>query len=192
MVKSKTAPRFNQVRLQAGKYRGSILYLGEAAEHSQAVALRPTPARLRETVFNWLGQNLDGLTCLDLFAGSGIMGCESASRGASAVTLVEANSTVAQQLRKNLARLQLHECTVWQGRAEDFVMHCPSAYDLVLCDPPYALASQFSGNSKLRQVVKSNGWLYFEAGHEINAITGFTRVKYTQVGQAHGHLFLAD
>ncbi|HAF90492.1 MAG TPA: 16S rRNA (guanine(966)-N(2))-methyltransferase RsmD, partial [Pseudomonas sp.] len=77
-----------------------------------ADGLRPTPDRVRETLFNWLGQDLTGLTCLDLFAGSGALGFEAASRGAAAVTLVEANPLVVRQLRDNLYRLDASQVKI--------------------------------------------------------------------------------
>src|SRR6478752_9276922 len=89
----------NRVRIIAGKWRSRIVKFPAAAE------LRPTPDRVRETLFNWLGQRLDGQRCLDLFAGSGALGFEAASRGAARVLMVERNSRAASQLRANQERL---------------------------------------------------------------------------------------
>src|SRR6187399_3495598 len=90
----------NRVRIIAGKWRSRIVHFPAAAQ------LRPTPDRVRETLFNWLGQRLDGLACLDLFAGSGALGFEAMSRGASRVVMVEQDRETARALRESAAALQ--------------------------------------------------------------------------------------
>ncbi len=104
-----------------------------------AQGLRPTPDRVRETLFNWLGQDLSGMTCLDLFAGSGALGFEAASRGADAVTLVEFNPRVAKQLRDNQYRLDAAHMRVVQGDAFAIAAQMPGAsFDVIFLDPPFA------------------------------------------------------
>ena len=95
----KTGARLSQVRIIGGKHRGRKLPVADAP------GLRPTPDRVRETLFNWLGQNLTGWHCLDLFAGSGALGFEAASRGAESVVLVEQSSRVAKGLQAAAALL---------------------------------------------------------------------------------------
>src|SRR5688572_24635604 len=92
-----TAP--GRVRIIGGAWRGRKIRVPSAA------GLRPTPDRVRETLFNWLGQDLLGLRCLDLFAGSGALGFEAASRGASAVVLVESDRAVVASLQESRASL---------------------------------------------------------------------------------------
>ena len=75
--------KLNTVRINAGEWRSRLI------KFPDAIGLRPTPERVRQTVFNWLGQDLSGLSCLDLFAGTGVMGFEALSRGALTATLVE-------------------------------------------------------------------------------------------------------
>ena len=95
----------NRVRIIGGQWRGRLLRFPDAQ------GLRPTPDRVRETVFNWLGQDLTGVSCLDLFAGSGALGFEAASRGASRVVLVERDRVAAQALQANVATLQASSAT---------------------------------------------------------------------------------
>src|SRR6187397_3532382 len=90
----------NRVRIIAGKWRSRIVHFPAAAQ------LRPTPDRVRETLFNWLGQRLDGLDCLDLFAGSGALGFEALSRGARRVVMVERDRATAAALRVSAAKLE--------------------------------------------------------------------------------------
>src|SRR5438309_10775311 len=89
----------NRVRIIGGKWRSRLIRFPPAAQ------LRPTPDRVRETLFNWLGQRLDGLACLDLFAGSGALGFEALSRGARRVVMVERERAVAEALRAKARQL---------------------------------------------------------------------------------------
>ena len=124
----------NQVRIIGGRHRGRRLHFVPGS------GLRPTPDRVRETLFNWLQGDVNGARCLDLFAGSGALGIEALSRGAAHVTLVEANRNAARRLRENLDLL--HE----QDRAD--VLQCDAlrllatpparAYDIAFVDPPFA------------------------------------------------------
>ena len=122
-----------QVRIIGGRWKRSLLPVLDAE------GLRPTPDRVRETLFNWLGQDLAGLTCLDLFAGSGALGFEAASRGADTVTLVEANPRVTRQLRDNQYRLDATQVKIVQGDAFTVAAQLPAAsFDVVFLDPPFA------------------------------------------------------
>jgi 16S rRNA (guanine(966)-N(2))-methyltransferase RsmD len=89
----------SKVRIIAGEWRGRLI------DFPQAEGLRPTPDRVRETLFNWLGQTLDGKTCLDLFAGSGALGFEALSRGARRVVMAEQNPQVLKALQENARKL---------------------------------------------------------------------------------------
>mgnify|MGYP001499068626 FL=1 len=90
----------NRVRIIGGQWRSRVLRFPDAEQ------LRPTPDRVRETLFNWLGQDLTGLRCLDLFAGSGVLGLEAASRGARLVVMVERDPIAFNALRENANLLQ--------------------------------------------------------------------------------------
>jgi len=131
----------NRVRIIGGQWRSRLL------RFPAAHGLRPTPDRVRETLFNWLGQDLSGLTCLDLFAGSGALGLEAASRGARQVILLERDRRIAESLQASARVLQAG--TVVAGTVEvlrsdalEFLAHDRGAYDVVFSDPPYAFWEQ--------------------------------------------------
>ena len=122
----------NRVRIIAGTWRSRIIRFPPAA------ALRPTPDRVRETLFNWLGQRLDGLACLDLFAGSGALGFEALSRGARRVVMVERDRAVAQALRDSARELDAGGADVVEGDALKYLERTSERFDVVFLDPPFA------------------------------------------------------
>ena len=122
----------NQVRIIAGKWRSRILRFPDSA------SIRPTPDRVRETLFNWLGQRLDGLACLDLFAGSGALGFEAASRGAARVVMVEASREIARGLAANAQGLDAAEVEIVAGDALGYLRRSTESFDVAFVDPPYA------------------------------------------------------
>lgn len=129
----KSAPK-GQVRIVAGRWRGRKLPVVEAD------GLRPTGDRVRETLFNWLQMHIPGRRCLDLYAGSGSLGLEAASRGAASVVLVESSARVANQLRNTLTELQAgDEITLSEMRAEQYLSTQTPPFDLVFVDPPFDL-----------------------------------------------------
>ena len=99
--------------------------------------LRPTPDRVRETLFNWLGQALHGLRCLDLFAGSGALGFEAASRGAAEVVMVERDAVALRSLRANRERLGAERVAIVAADAFDYLGRDTGRFDLVFLDPPF-------------------------------------------------------
>jgi 16S rRNA (guanine966-N2)-methyltransferase len=119
------------VRIVGGTWRSRLLRFPDSG------GLRPTPERIRETLFNWLGQRLDGLSCLDLFAGSGALGFEAASRGARAVTLVEPDRRACRSLRDNARLLGAPQVEVLEADALGFLSADSRRFDLVFLDPPY-------------------------------------------------------
>jgi len=121
-----------QVRIIGGRMRGRRLTVPEVP------GLRPTPDRVRETLFNWLAPYIGGMQVLDLFAGSGALGLEAASRGAAAVTLVEQDRAAQATLRDSLQRLELPDVRLVAGEALSFLASDKGRYDLILLDPPFA------------------------------------------------------
>jgi 16S rRNA (guanine966-N2)-methyltransferase len=117
-------------------------------------AIRPTPDRVRETLFNWLQHHILGATCLDLFAGSGALGIEALSRGASYVTFVDREPRIAKHLTATLARLQAANAEVVVRDALLFLEGPPRRFDTVFLDPPFA-------SDALPQVfaLLARGWL---------------------------------
>jgi 16S rRNA (guanine966-N2)-methyltransferase len=138
-----------KVRIIAGVLRGSKLAIPAAAE------LRPTPDRVRETLFNWLAPVIETSRCLDLYAGTGALGIEAASRGAREVLLVERDARLAQALRENLARLKVGNASVVTDDAMRYLERPATPFDVVFLDPPYA--ANLWGASALK--LESGGWL---------------------------------
>ncbi|GAB4352684.1 MAG: 16S rRNA (guanine(966)-N(2))-methyltransferase [Immundisolibacter sp.] len=122
----------NEVRIIAGRWRGRRLRFPAEA------GIRPTPDRVRETLFNWLQGVIVGARCLDLFAGSGALGIEALSRGADSAVLVERNPRVAAYLRDTLAQLQTGAGEVQQVEAAAFLRRAGRRFDVVFLDPPFA------------------------------------------------------
>lgn len=123
----------HEIRIIGGIWRGRKLPV------LNQTAVRPTPDRIRETLFNWLGQNLSGKTCLDLFAGSGALGFEAASRGAQHVVMVDSDQTVFQTLQKTKTRLGSAQVKLIKMRAQNFLMADTERFNIVFLDPPYRL-----------------------------------------------------
>lgn len=121
----------NSVRIIGGEYRSRILHFPDAS------GLRPTPDRVRETLFNWLGQRLHGLVCLDAFAGSGALGFEAASRGAARVVMLERDGKVHEALRQNARLLQARNVDILQMDALAYLAGAGELFDVIFLDPPF-------------------------------------------------------
>ncbi len=124
--------RSNQVRIIAGQWRGRKL------SFAAGEGLRPTSDRIRETLFNWLAPLLPGASCLDLFAGSGALGFEAASRGAARVVMVESRRETVASLRENRQRLSAECVEILQQDAESYLSARPESFDVVFLDPPFS------------------------------------------------------
>ncbi len=120
-----------KVRIISGRFRGSKL------EVADRPGLRPTPDRVRETLFNWLAPRIEGSRCLDLFAGSGALGLEAVSRGAAKAVLVERDPALAASLRATVARLGALAAEVVCADALSYLAGPVSAFDVVFIDPPF-------------------------------------------------------
>ncbi len=124
--------RRNQIRLIAGHWRGRRL------DFPPVPGLRPTPDRVRETLFNWLAPDLPGARCLDLFAGSGALGLEARSRGAREVVLVDRNPHVISHLRAALTRIGMDGVSCHPAAALDWLAGNDRPFDIAFVDPPFA------------------------------------------------------
>ena len=124
--------------------------------------MRPTPDRVRETVFNWLGQDLSGKNCLDLFAGSGAMGFEAASRGAAQVLMVESDPEALKSLRVNIHTLAAPQIRLVAMDALKFVDSDRQRFDVIFVDPPYRLELLPKLLRKLSLHLVDDGLLYVE------------------------------
>jgi len=141
------------VRIVAGEWRGRRIHFPDVAQ------LRPTPDRLRETLFNWLQSHVGGARCLDLYAGSGALGLEALSRGASAALFVERDARIAAALRATLAAFGDARGRVVERDAAAFLSGPPERFDIVFVDPPYAQG----GLGELCTLLESRGWLAADA-----------------------------
>lgn len=151
----------NQLRIIGGKWRSRIITFADRP------GLRPTPDRVRETVFNWLGQDLSGKRCLDLFAGSGAMGVEAASRGAECVTLVEQDPGVLKVLKANLDKLEADQVRLVPMDALGFLKSSRELFDIIFIDPPYQLGLVPELLPRVFPHLSEKGIVYAESSHFI-------------------------
>jgi len=149
------------VRIVAGRLRGSRLPVADAD------GLRPTPDRVRETLFNWLAPVLEGARCLDLYAGTGALGIEALSRGAGECVFVERDRTLSRQLQDNIARLHVEHARVVNDEAFGFLEDRPPVpFDLVFLDPPFTADLWSESARRLEQ----GGWLGAHAHIYVEAV----------------------
>jgi 16S rRNA (guanine(966)-N(2))-methyltransferase RsmD len=172
-------PRRNRVRIIGGQWRRRQLQFPAAAE------LRPTPDRVRETVFNWLGQTLDGKSCLDLFAGSGALGFEAASRFARHVVMVERDRLAHAALVTNAKVLEADNV---EFRCEDafrFLDTDRRIFDVVFLDPPYRQGGLPDLLAALGQHLAAGAQVYLEAADLPEIPPGYVIVRRSRAGQVN-------
>ncbi|WP_374498243.1 16S rRNA (guanine(966)-N(2))-methyltransferase RsmD [Vogesella indigofera] len=179
------AQQRNKVRIIAGKYRRRLLPFPDVD------GLRPTPDRVRETVFNWLADRVENADCLDLFAGSGAMGFEAASRGARKVVLVEKSRTALQCLRDSKTLLAAAEVQLHSGAAEDYLARSAERFDLIFLDPPYALTLLPALLPKVGRMLKAGGCIYIESDRP-EQFTGWRVLKEGKAGAVRFALLAAE
>lgn len=146
-----------QFRIIGGHWRSRKL-------HFPAVdGLRPTPDRVRETLFNWLAPSIRGLHCLDLYCGSGALGLEALSRGAASCIFVDASSSAMAAIRQHLQQLQGNGAALL-GQLPTALNMLEQPVDLVFLDPPYALDSHNDCLNALisKQLLREGAWIYCE------------------------------
>jgi 16S rRNA (guanine966-N2)-methyltransferase len=149
----------SQVRIIGGKWRGSKLTVVEAR------GLRPTPDRIRETLFNWLGPKCAGASVLDCFAGSGVLGFEALSRGAAHVVALEQQRAAVANLEAQSERLQTRDMEVIAGDACSSIERLQRDFDIVFIDPPYAepqLRQRVFGKLESQSCLRPGALIYFE------------------------------
>lgn len=152
--------------------------------------LRPTPDRVRETLFNWLGQDLAGWRVLDAFAGSGALGFEAASRGAAEARLLERDPALARLLAATSERLGAKTVAVTCADALAWMARCePARFELVLLDPPFEADCLEPAIARASALVAPGGYLYVEASHPIDPPAGYEAWRTLQAGAVHAHLF---
>lgn len=175
----------NAIRIIGGRWRSRILHFPDVP------GLRPTPDRVRETLFNWLGQRLDGWRCLDLFAGSGALGFEAASRGAAEVVLVERDAKALAALRENVLKLDAAErVRIQPADARSYLDGACGNFDLILLDPPFG-AGLLPGILSLAATrLAPGGRIYAESGNppEVESAAGLSVLRRSRAGLSHAFL----
>lgn len=181
------AVQSHEVRIIGGQYKRTKLAVADKP------GLRPTPDRVRETLFNWLGQDLSGWRCLDAFAGTGALGFEAASRGAAQVQLVELDAALVAQLKRVQTQLQAEAVQVIRGDAVAVLRHTPDgSLDLIFLDPPFDSEHFLASVQAAAPALKSTGFLYLEAprrwsDEELQAL-GLQLYRHLKAGMVHAHL----
>jgi 16S rRNA (guanine966-N2)-methyltransferase len=169
----------NQVRVIGGEYRRRVLHFPDLPD------LRPTPDRVRETVFNWLGQELTGMACLDAFAGSGALGFEAASRNASRVIMLESKRQACDALKHNREQLKANRVEIYQAEALAWMRTTSEQFDVIFLDPPFVSALMEQALPLAKNLLKPNGWLYVEQADMIQAPEGFIIHRQGRAGLSH-------
>ncbi len=163
--KSKASGNTGQLRIIAGKWRSRKIFFSDVA------GLRPTPARIRETLFNWLTPVLPASHCLDLFAGSGALGFEALSRGAEFVTLLDQNPQIIMQLQDNKKLLVAENLQILNQDAMD-LSAIRGRFDIVFCDPPFNLGLIQPLINKLHEcnLLSDSAKLYMETEKNLTSL----------------------
>jgi len=170
------------MRIIGGAWRSRMISFPDQTE------LRPTPDRVRETLFNWLGQDLSGLACLDLFAGSGALGFEAASRGATRVTLVERERAAHAALGANCKTLGAAQVEVVRDDALHFLRSSGDVYDVVFLDPPFAAGHWDELLTHLVPRLASAALVYCESGDKLEPPAGWAVHRHGRAGQVNYQL----
>jgi 16S rRNA (guanine966-N2)-methyltransferase len=177
-----------QLRIIAGKWKRRPIPVQDLK------GLRPTPDRVRETLFNWLGQRLEGWRCLDLFAGSGALGLEAASRGAGRVVFVESDALAAQAIAQWIDRVGgAPECQIVRAKAQDWCpAAAPAAFDLIFMDPPFGAGMVGHMIPMAVRLLAPAGLIYVESEAPLDAggiaACGLSAFRADKAGAVHYHL----
>jgi 16S rRNA (guanine966-N2)-methyltransferase len=173
----------NRVRIIGGAFGGRRIAFPPAE------GLRPTPDRVRETVFNWLGQDLSGRSCLDLYAGTGALSLEAVSRGATLAVAVDRSRTLIGALRGNAQALGATAVEAHVADARHYVARETRSFDVVFLDPPFRDDPWEWLLPKCAVRLTAGGLLYAEAGRELASSPGLEMARRAKAGQVHYHLF---
>ncbi len=175
------------VRIIGGRWKRSKLPVADQP------GLRPTPDRVRETLFNWLGQDLSGWRCIDVFAGTGALGFEAASRGAQEVWMVEQDRGLVEQLKVIQRKLEADAVRIERGDGIAVLRQlAPASIDAVFLDPPFDSTLSEAALPAAVAVLKPSGYVYLEASApwaaERLAVHGLVLSRHMRAGAVHAHL----
>ncbi len=197
-IKTSTAKKPNAAPAKKATLPGEIRIIGGLWKRSKLPVptqpgLRPTPDRVRETLFNWLGADVQGAHCLDAFAGTGALGFEAASRGATQVRLVEHDSALVAQLQRMQAQFKADMVEVVRGDGLAALKSAQAeSLDLIFLDPPFEATWFEAALAAATKALKPEGSLYLEApmawSEEPLAAIGLHLHRYMKAGAVHAHL----
>ena len=176
-----------EVRIIGGQWKRTRLKVVDMP------GLRPTPDRVRETLFNWLGQDLTGWVGVDAFAGTGALGLEAASRGAKQVLLIEQNAQLVTQLKASIAQLNAQTVQVIKGEGVHALQQsAPGTVDVVFLDPPFEAKLFEPALKAAARAIAPQGFIYLEApelwSDERLLPLGLKVCKHLKAGAVHAHL----
>lgn len=174
------------MRIIAGAYRRRRIRVAARPD------LRPTPDRVRETLFNWLGQDLSGLHCLDLYAGSGALGFEAASRGAARVVLVERDAATRNELERNRELLGATAAEIVAAEALDYLRFGDGRFDVVFLDPPFRQNAWDALAASLEARLAPAARVYYEAASPVAVTAPWRELRRGRAGEASYQLLTWD
>ena len=179
----------HEIRIIGGLWKRTRLKVADKP------GLRPTPDRVRETLFNWLGQDLTGWRCIDAFAGTGVLGFEAASRGAAQVQMAEHDAELVLQLHAIKTKLGAAAVQIQRGDGMHLLKKAaPASQDLVLLDPPFEASFYTSALQAAAQALTTKGFVYLEApvawDDAALAPLGLALHRHLKAGAVHAHLLV--
>ena len=183
MIPATMAASRNRVRIIGGTWRSRVIRFPPAAQ------LRPTPDRVRETLFNWLGQRLDGLRCLDLFAGSGALGFEALSRGAASAVMVEKDRLVAEALRETARLLEASGAKVVCADALAYLKGAAGPFDIAFIDAPFTSDLAQRAMPALDPHLAAGARVYVESAAPLEAPAGWHEAREGRAGAVRYALY---
>lgn len=191
-------PSTGRIRIVGGLFRRTVIPVPDVK------GLRPTPDRVRETVFNWLDQQIPGARCLDLFAGSGALGIEAASRGAITVVINDASRVAYSSIKRLADKLAASKDVATAKAASGIDVRSRDAidllntlraqtcqFDVIFLDPPFQSELARTIEPLIASLLAPNGAIYLEASEPVTEYAGLKTVRSKKAGQVHYHLLNA-
>ncbi|CAG67984.1 MULTISPECIES: 16S rRNA (guanine(966)-N(2))-methyltransferase RsmD [Acinetobacter] len=176
----------NQLRIIGGEWKRRIL------PFASIDGLRPTPDRVRETLFNWLMWDIQNSSVLDVCTGSGALGFEALSRGAASVVMIEPDATQAKILKQNIQLLNAQNCELKVATAQQILPKLKQQFDVVFLDPPYSLDLWQTLSVLIDPLLKDRAFIYVEADRglaQLQLPSSWQLLKSTQAGTVQAGLF---
>lgn len=172
----------HRLRIIGGRHRGRPIRVPDVA------GVRPTPDRVRETLFNWLGQDLTGASTLDLYAGTGALTLEAQSRGAALSVALDRDASLVRALRETARGLGMEGIELHVGEALRYLAMETRRFDVVFLDPPFADDPWGALLAALAPRLSIDARVYAEAGRKLDAPPGFDLLRHRRAGHVHYHL----